>query len=102
MGVNDYSGVNRVYTKDRFVYEVYVNGKLIGVQLTNDDADEVFNGEMKKMNAKSVDFINELKSLIDSYRVDIVFENDSIVFKFNDDVTVPFIVDGNSINVNVL
>ena len=98
----NFTGINRVYTKDRFMYEVYINGKCIGTKLKNDDAEDLLYNELEKVNSNAVDFTVELRNILEKYKVNMKFEDSSVLVTFNDDVTVPFVVDGNNINTEVL
>ena len=101
MGEN-YSGINRIYAKDRFMYEVYVNGKLICTTFSNDEAIERYRNEIAKNKIKQIDFKVALNNILDEYKVNMIFEKEYILVTFDDDVTPPFIIGGNTINTDVL
>ena len=98
----NFTGINKIYTKERFMYEVYVKGKYIGTKLKIDDAEELYYAELEKMNANVIDFKVELHNILEKYKVNITFEDSSVLVTFDGDITVPFVIDGNNINAEVL
>lgn len=98
----NFSGINRVYSKDRFMYEVYVDGKLISTKLTSDDAIDLYHSEIDKKKKKQIDFKVALSNILDEYKVNMKMEYESILVTFDDDVTPPFFIDGKEINSEVI
>lgn len=93
-----FSGINRIYSKDRFMYEVYVDGKLISTKFNSDDAIDLYHLEMDKKKKKQIDFKVALSNILDEYKVNMKIEEDYILITFDDDVTPPFFIEGKDIN----
>lgn len=98
----NFTGINRIYTKERFMYEVYVDGELISTKLNSDDAIDLYHLEIDKKKKKQIDFKVALSNILDEYNVNMKMEDDSILVTFDDDVTPPFVIDGKEINSDVI
>lgn len=95
---DNFSGINRIYSKDRFMYEVYVDGKLISTKLTSDDAVDLYHLEFDKKKKKQINFKVALSNILDEYKVNMKMEDGSILVTFDDDTTPPFFIEGKEIN----
>jgi hypothetical protein len=95
----NYTGIERLYDKDRFFYYVYVDGQLINKFVNFSDAENAIKNAKKQ--AKIDLFKIAFASILDKYKVNMTFIDNKIDVTFDNNITPSFTIDGNEINSEV-
>lgn len=98
---DNYTGIDRKYDKDRFFYYLYVDGKFIDKFVNFNDADSVLKKENEKKESRVKLFKIAFGSILDKYKVNMEFIDNTISVTFDDDITPSFVIEGNKINSEV-
>lgn len=98
---DNYTGITRLYDKDKFFYYVYVDGKLIGKYVNFNDAEEAIKND-KAIKQNKIDLFKiAFGSILDKYKVNMEFIDNTISVTFDNDITPSFVIEGNKINSEV-